>query len=95
MDEAYNAYSRFNKFQRAESLSIDDYILDFENLYEKMSQHEAIRAFRLLDGANLEENDRKFALTIANDMKFERCFLNTFFKTWLCLPIRDWVVKLL
>ena len=76
VDEAYEAYSKFTKFERISVMTIEDYILDFELLYDKMGNNdmrlpEAMKAFRLLDGANLEDSDRKFALTIASDMKFD------------------------
>ena len=76
VNEAYRAYAKFDKFQRPEGMSIDDYILDFDYLYAKMYEHglqlpDVMKAFRLLDGANLEEGDRKFAMKIAGDMEFD------------------------
>ena len=76
VDEAHEAYSKFTKFERISGMTIEDYILDFELLYDKMGNNdlglpESIKAFILLDGKNFEDSDRKFALTIASDMKFD------------------------
>ena len=56
-------------------MSIEDSILDFRNLYEKTREHEmnlpeAIRAFRLLDGANLVECPKIYPSRPAIAMEF-------------------------
>ena len=50
--------------------------LDFELLFDTMGNNDmflpkATKAFILLDGANVEDSDRKFALSIASDIKFD------------------------
>ena len=54
---------------------MDDYIVEFEHLYYKMAEHDmklpdTILAFKLLDGARLNEAQRQLALTLGNDLTF-------------------------
>ena len=53
-----------------------DYIIEFEYLYHKMTNHEmplpnTVLTFKLLDGAKLNEYERKLALTLGNNLEFE------------------------
>ena len=46
-----------------------DYIIEFEHLYYKMTNHEmplpnTVLTFKLLDGAKLNEDEGKLALTL-------------------------------
>ena len=48
---------------KKEEISMNDYILEFEHLYYKMAEHDmklpdTILAFKLLDGAGLNEAQR-------------------------------------
>ncbi|XP_078490921.1 uncharacterized protein LOC144747058 [Ciona intestinalis] len=75
VDEAYSAYVRFNTFSRS-SLSINNYILEFEHLYSKICSHgmelsDAVLAFKLMDGANLSHSERQLALTLGADLKLK------------------------
>ena len=52
------------------------FILEFEYLYNKMKEHDMILpnnvlTFKLLDSADLGEDDWKLALTLATELKFE------------------------
>ena len=54
---------------------MNDYILEFEHLCYKMAEHDmklpdTILAFKLLDGAGLNETQRQLALTPGNDLTF-------------------------
>ena len=54
---------------------MNDYILEFEHLYYKIAEHDmklpdTILAFKLLDGAGLNETQRQLALTLGNDLTF-------------------------
>ena len=76
VDEAYEAYSKFISFQKSDNVSMNDYIVEYEHLYIKMSEHDmklpdTILAFKLLDGAKLKEEERTLALAVANDLKFD------------------------
>ena len=73
VDYAYSANSNFNVFVKKEGLSMNDYILEFEHLYCKIAEHhmklpDTILAFKLLDGAGLNEAQRQLALTLGNNL---------------------------
>ena len=38
--EAYLVYSRFINFHKSDEMSMADYIIEFEHLYHKMTNHE-------------------------------------------------------
>ena len=76
VDEAYNAYSKFFTFQKHSEMTMSDYIVEYEHLYCAMVEHDMqlpdnVQAFKLLDGANLSEDDRKLVLALANDIKLQ------------------------
>ena len=76
MDEAYNTYSKFINYKRNKDEDINDYIIEYEHLYKRMTDFDMklpdpVLTFKLLDGANLTDDDRKLALALGNDMKFE------------------------
>ena len=53
-----------------------EFILEFEHLYYKMKEYNMVLpnnvlTFKLLVSAKLSEDDRKLALTLATDLKFE------------------------
>ena len=67
VDEAYNAYSKFITFQKHSEMMI----VEYEHLYCAMIEHnmqlpDNVQAFKLLDGANSSEDDRKLVLALAN-----------------------------
>ena len=74
--ESYNVYVEFNKFFRTENMNINDYILEFEHLNDKMLQFnlklpDNILCFKLLESASLQNNEEQMALTLASDLKYE------------------------
>ena len=76
IDEAYNTYSKFINYKQNEDEDINDYIIEYEHLYKgitdfDMKLTDPVLAFTLLDGAYLTDDDRKLALALGNDMKFE------------------------
>ena len=76
VDEAYNAYSKFITFQKHSEMIMTDYIVEYEDLHCAMVEHDMqlpdnVQAFKLLDGANLSEDDRKLVLALANDIKLQ------------------------
>ena len=76
IDEAYNTYSKFINYKRNEDEDINDYTIEYEHLYKRMTDFDMklpdpVLTFKLLDGANLTDDDRKLALALGNDMKFE------------------------
>ena len=57
-------------------MNVSDYILEYEHLYQNMMQHDmklpdAIFTSRLLDGAQVTDDQRKLALTMSSNLNFE------------------------
>ena len=57
-------------------LNMSDYILEYEHLYQKMIHHDmklpgAILTFKLLDGAQVKDDERKLTLTISSNLNFD------------------------
>ena len=76
INEANLVYSIFTNFHISDEMSITDYIIDFEHLYHKMTNHEmplpnTVLTLKLLDGVKLSEDERKPALTLGNNLAFE------------------------
>ena len=76
INEAYLVYSIFINVHMSDEISMTDYIIDFEHLYHKMTNHEiplqnTVLTIKLLDGAKLSEDERKLALTLGNNLEFE------------------------
>ena len=56
-------------------MSMNDFIIEFENLNYKIDSHnmklpEKFLAFKLLDGASVSENQRQMCLALANDLTY-------------------------
>ena len=54
---------------------MNDYILEYEHLYHRMTEHDmkvpdAVLAFKILDGRSLSQEERQLALAVGNDLKF-------------------------
>ena len=76
VDEAYNFYSKFITFQKHSEMTMTDYIVEYEHLHCALVEHDMqlldkAQAFKLLDGANLSEDDCKLVLALANDIKLQ------------------------
>ena len=61
---AYEAYERFDKFHKGESMSMVEYINRFDQLYNKAAEYDltmgtGVLAYLLLKGASLSNNDIK------------------------------------
>ena len=74
-DQVYEAYSSFDRITRDSSVSMADYIIDFEQRYSRMKKYkmelpDAVLAFKLLDTACLDMKDRQLALTACTDLTF-------------------------
>ena len=57
-------------------MNINNYILEFEHLNDKMLQFnlklpDNISCFKLLESASLQNNEKQMALTLARDLKYE------------------------
>ncbi|KAI7800935.1 hypothetical protein IRJ41_015697 [Triplophysa rosa] len=74
-DRAYEAYSYFDGITKNSSVSTVDYIIDFEQRYNRMKKYnmtlpDAVLAFKLLDTACPDEKSRQLALTACTELKF-------------------------
>ncbi|XP_061906336.1 uncharacterized protein LOC133659674 [Entelurus aequoreus] len=74
-DRAYEAYYQFDRLMKDSSVSMADYIIDFEQRYNRIKKYDmalpdAVLAFKLLDTACLDEKNRQLALTACPDLKF-------------------------
>ena len=61
---AYEAYEKFEKFSRVSSMNMNEYIIEFERLYNKiknqeMTLPEGVLAYRFLNGSNISENHKQ------------------------------------
>ena len=94
LNQVYSAYQGFDKFKRDGSLNMSDYIVEFEQRYNKAKKYEMtlsdnMLALKLLDNAGLQQSDRQLALTACSDVKFDtmKAALNRIFGTQL--PLLD------
>lgn len=74
-DRAYEAYSYFDGITKDSSVSMADYIIDFEQRYNRMKRYnmtlpDAVLAFKLLDTACLDDKNRQLALTACTELTF-------------------------
>ena len=68
LTEAYEAYTEFDRFRRTKASSMEDYVTEFEKLYNrtkkfKMDLPQPVLAFKLLEYSDLEMKDRQLVLT--------------------------------
>ena len=96
MDQAYSAYTAFDKYQREGSMNMSAYIIEFEQRYNKCKKYnmvlpDTMLAFKLLDNAGLDQSDRQLALTACSDLKFDtmKGALNRIFGTKSPLVVSD------
>ena len=74
---AYEAYEKFEKFQRPSDMSMSDYMIEFERLLSKTKSHGTtmssdILAYRLLNSANLPEQQKQLARATVGDLTYEQ-----------------------
>ncbi|XP_029629926.1 uncharacterized protein LOC115207015 [Salmo trutta] len=74
-DRAYEAYSNFDSVSRDISVAMTDYIIDFEQRYNRMRKYDmvlpdAVLAFKLLDTACLDGREKQLALTACTVLTF-------------------------
>ena len=76
-DEAYKEHSDFINYNKTVEMTVSEYVLEFEHLYKRMIENEMIipdpvLTFKFLDGANIINDERKIALTLCVDLKYEK-----------------------
>ena len=67
-DNSYLAYTQFEQFRKLSDMCMNDYIIDFERLYNKtkkfnMELPDTVLAFKLLDSCQLSLQEKQLALT--------------------------------
>ena len=77
IDSAYDAYKNFDGFRNPGDMHINDYIVEFDQRYQKSVKHkmtlpDAVLAFKLLDNANLSNHERQLALTAGTDLSYDK-----------------------
>ena len=73
---AYEAYDNFERFQRPSSMSIKDYIIEFERRLSKTkslgtNMSEDILAYRVLKSANISEHHQQLARATLSKFDYE------------------------
>ena len=88
VDQTYSAYTDFDKCRRESTMDMSEFIINFEQKYNKCKKYamtlpETVLAFKLLDNAGLSQTDRQLALTACSDLKFDtmKSALNRIFAT--------------
>ena len=76
VEDTYSIYLKFIHSKKHSTMSMDDYILEFENLSHEMSIHnmtlpDTVLAFKILEGAMITDHQRQMALTFASDLSFK------------------------
>ena len=84
---AYEAYDKFEQFQRAPEMTMKDFIIEFERLHCKTKSHgvtmsDDILAYRLLKSANISNEHQQLARATMGDLKYDNM---SQLKTMLCL----------
>ena len=68
LSEAYEVYTEFDRFKRSMVKTMEEYVNEYEKLYNKtkkfkMELPQPVLAFKLLEGSELEMKDRQLVLT--------------------------------
>ena len=68
LTETYERYVEFDRFVRVSTQSIDEFIMEFDKLYNRAAKRdiklpEVVKAFKLLEAAKLSHQDKLFVLT--------------------------------
>ena len=71
LSEAYEIFSDFERFKRSPTMTMDTYTMEFDKLYNKTKKFamvlpESVKAFKLLEGAELKQKDWQLVLTGVN-----------------------------
>ena len=79
LSEAYETYVEFDRFRRSKVSSMEDYVIEFEKLYNKtkkfkMELPQPVLAFKLLECSDLEMKDRQLVLTGVDYEKTDTLF---------------------
>ena len=75
-ENAYSTYIKLINLNKLPQISMNEYLLEFENLNHEMAIFhmkipDTVLAFQVLEGTGLNANHRQMALTLANDLTFK------------------------
>ena len=73
---AYEAYDKFEKFSRPSSMLMNDYIIEFERLYNrlknyKMTLPDGVLAYRFINSANISEQHKQLIRATLPDLDYK------------------------
>ena len=73
---AYEAYERFETFSRAPSMTVSDYIIEFERLYNKAKQHrmglpDGVLAYRFLNSVNISSHHVQLVRATLSELSYQ------------------------
>ena len=73
VEDTYSIYLKFADLKKQPSMSMNGYIVEFENLNHEMNIHNMVLPDTVLalEGAKINVNQRQMALTIASDVSFK------------------------
>ena len=79
LSEAYEAYTEFDRFRRSQVTTMENYVTEFEKLYNKtkkfkMDLPQPVLAFKLLECSELDMKDRQLVLTGVDYSKVDDLF---------------------
>ena len=73
---AYEAYERFETFSRAPSMTVYDYIIEFERLFNKAKQHkmelpDGVLAYWFLNSANISSHHKQSVRATLPELSYQ------------------------
>ena len=76
VEDTYSIYLKSTNLKKQPSMSMNDYIIEFENLNHEMSIHnivlpDTVLAFKILEMALINDSQLQMALTLASDLLFK------------------------
>lgn len=74
---AYEAYEKFEKFCRPSSMTMNDYIIEFERLYNKLKNYdmelpEGVLAYRFINSSNISESHKQLIRATLTELKYTK-----------------------
>ena len=76
VENAYSTHKKFVSLKKLPQMSMNEYLLEFENLNHEMTVFnmkipDTVLAFQMLEGAGLNENQWQMVSTLASDLTFK------------------------
>ena len=74
---AYGAYETFEKFERPPSMTINNSIIEFEQLYHKIKNYDmglpnSVLVYKFLNNANISEHHKQLARITLSELKYNK-----------------------